>query len=67
LVREELEVSKYLNIPDDLLSLIEKREQEDRRIAERRVEDELATQQALHEERRESQRRSGEPRREGDA
>lgn len=60
-------MSKYLNIPDDLLSLIEKREQEDRRIAERRVEDELATQQALHEERRESQRRSGEPRREGDA
>jgi hypothetical protein len=66
LVREEFEVSNYLNIPDDLLSLIEKREREDRRVAERRVEDELAIQKALHEERRESQRRSDEPRREGD-
>ncbi len=59
-------MSHYLNIPDDLLSLIEKRERVDRRVAERREEDELAARKTLHEERRESQRRSDEPRRKGD-
>lgn len=59
-------MSHYLNIPDDLLSLIEKRERVDRRVAERREEDELAARKTLHEERRESQQRSDEPRRKGD-
>ena len=65
-VREELEVSNYLSIPDDLLSLIEKREREDRRVAERRLEGELPTDETICRDRREGERRSEAPRREGD-
>ena len=58
----------FLDIPDDLRSLIEKREQDDRRVALRRDEDELAAQDVpCSDDRRESQRRSTTPRREQDA
>ena len=59
-------MSNYLNIPDDLLSLIEKREQDDRRVAERRLEGELPTDETICRERREGERRSEAPRREDD-
>ena len=53
----------YLNIPDDLQSLIEKREQDDRRVAERRHADELVSNDIPCPKRRESERRSATPRR----
>ncbi|HUG71563.1 MAG TPA: hypothetical protein VMM76_27715 [Pirellulaceae bacterium] len=55
----------YLNIPDELQSLIEKRERDDRRAAERLDEDDLVSNDVPCSERRLSERRSATPRREG--
>ncbi|MBI2478217.1 MAG: hypothetical protein HYV60_06125 [Planctomycetia bacterium] len=59
-------MANYLDLPAELQSLIEKREREDRRVAERRSEDGLAQDDDPGAERRTSERRGEAPRREGE-
>ena len=59
-------MANYLDVPNELLSLIEKRELEDRRLAERRDHDSSESGEPPVIERRENERRNEPARRESD-
>ncbi|MCA9118963.1 MAG: hypothetical protein H6822_16750 [Planctomycetaceae bacterium] len=60
-------MSSHLDVPPDLLHLIEKREREERRVTERRKAAETAASELDREDRRIQERRAEIPRRDDDA